>query len=367
MKKILIIEDEDFIRETIQDILDAEGFETNTAENGQIGVEKALGFLPDLIISDIMMPVLDGHGVIRELKKHEATSQIPFIFLTAKSELKDLREGMELGADDYLNKPFTADELINAINVRIQKSEQFQKITETRLDELRSNIIYALPHEMKTALGGIATTVEVLIDMDEAFSKEERFEMYGMIKDSALRLDALIKKNLLYANLEIINSDKAKANDLKLHTTTEVKGCIEEIVNEKSARYRRAEDWNIAIAEDAKIRISKENLLNVLDEIIDNAFRHSKPGNKVHITTSYNDKHSHLDIFVKDEGRGISEENLKKIGAFMQFERGRYEQQGLGLGLIISKKITEVYNGVFEIKSEEGKYTEVRVSFLLDT
>lgn len=366
MKKILIIEDEDFIRETIQDILDAEGFETDTAENGQVGVEKAKSFLPDLVISDIMMPLLDGHGVIRELKKNETTAQIPFIFLTAKSELKDLREGMELGADDYLNKPFTADELINAIQVRIDKADQNKKITESKLDELRSNIIYALPHEMKTALGGIATTVEVLMDMDDAFNKDERFEMYGMIKDSALRLDALIKKNLLYANLEIINSDKKKAEELKKHTTSEIKNCLTEVLNDKSARYRRAEDWNLICGEDVKIKISKENLLNILDEVIDNAFRHSKTGNKVTISVESNSEDTHLNILVRDEGRGISEENLRKIGAFMQFDRNRFEQQGLGLGLIITKKLTETHDGVFEINSEEGKYTEVKISFLLD-
>lgn len=366
MKKILIIEDEDFIRETIQDILDAEGYETDSAENGQIGVDKAKNFLPDLIISDIMMPILDGHGVIRELKKEETTAQIPFIFLTAKSELKDLREGMELGADDYLHKPFTADELINAIQVRIDKSEKTKKVAETKLDELRSNIIYSLPHEMKTALGGIATTVEVLIDMDEAFNKEERLEMYGMIKDSAMRLDALIKKNLLYANLEIINSDKTKAAEVKKHTTSEIKKSITEVLNDKSARYRRAEDWNLICGDDVKIKISKENLLNILDEVIDNAFRHSKSGNKVTISVEANSEGSHLYILVRDEGRGISVENLQKIGAFMQFERNRYEQQGLGLGLIITKKLTETHDGVFEIKSEEGKFTEVRLSFLLD-
>ena len=366
MKKILIIEDEDFIRETIQDILDAEGYETNAAENGRVGVEKAKGFLPDLIISDIMMPLLDGHGVIRELKQDETTSQIPFIFLTAKSELKDLREGMELGADDYLNKPFTADELINAIQVRIQKADKTKEIAESKLDELRSNIIYSLPHEMKTALGGIATTVEVLIDMDEAFSKDERFEMYGMIKDSALRLDALIKKNLLYANLEIINSDKSKAAELKKHTTSEIKKSLSEILNDKSARYRRAEDWNLVCNEDVKIKVSKDNLLNILDEVIDNAFRHSKTGNRITISVENNSEDTHLIIIVRDEGRGISVENLQKIGAFMQFDRNKFEQQGLGLGLIITKKLTEVHDGIFEIKSEEGKFTEVRISFLLD-
>ena len=365
MKKILIIEDEDFIRETIQDILDAEGFDTQVAENGQVGVEKASSFLPDLIISDIMMPLLDGHGVIRELKKNEVTAQIPFIFLSAKSELKDLREGMELGADDYLNKPFTADELLAAIQVRIEKSEQTQKIAENKLEELRSNIIYALPHEMKTALGGILTTVDVLIDMGDAFGKEELVEFYGMIKESAVRLDNLIKKNLLYANLEIIESDKKKLEELKKYTCENLKEILHSVIHDKGGRYKRNDDWNLNCEVDVKIKISKDNLINILDEVVDNSFRHSKNGNKVVITTGNHPENKHLTISIKDEGRGINDENLRKIGAFMQFDRDKHEQQGLGLGLVIAKKLTELHDGIFEIDSEEGKFTEVKLSFQL--
>jgi len=366
MKKILIIEDEDFIRETIQDILDAEGFDTQAAENGQIGVEKAKEFFPDLIISDIMMPLLDGHGVIRELKKDEQTAQIPFIFLSAKSELRDLREGMELGADDYLNKPFTADELLAAIQVRIQKSEQTKQIAENKLEELRSNIIYALPHEMKTALGGILTTVDVLIDMGDAFGKEELIEFYGMIKESAVRLDNLIKKNLLYANLEIIESDKKKLDELKTFTCENIKDVVHSVVNDKGGRYKRNEDWNLNCELDVKIRISKDNLINILDEVVDNSFRHSKTGNKIHISTANNPENNLMVISIKDEGRGITDENLRKIGAFMQFDREKFEQQGLGLGLVIAKKLTELHDGVFEIDSEEGKFTEVKLSFKIE-
>jgi two-component system sensor histidine kinase/response regulator len=141
---------------------------------------------------------------------------------------------------------------------------------------------------------------------------------------------------------------------------------LTEVLSDKSARYRRAEDWNLICGEDVKIKISKENLLNILDEVIDNAFRHSKAGNKVTISVENNNEGTHLNILVRDEGRGISEENLRKIGAFMQFDRNRFEQQGLGLGLIITKKLTETHDGVFEINSEEGKFTEVRISFLLD-
>ncbi|KEY18964.1 response regulator [Kaistella antarctica] len=121
MKKILVIEDNQDVRDNTADILELEGFEVTTAENGKIGVELATELLPDVIICDIMMPVLDGYEVLEELNNHPETSSIPFIFLTAKTERTDLRKGMNLGADDYLTKPFTDQELLEAIESRLKK------------------------------------------------------------------------------------------------------------------------------------------------------------------------------------------------------------------------------------------------------
>lgn len=127
MKKILIIEDNDEVRENTAEILELSNYKVVTAENGKTGVEKALHEKPDLIICDIMMPVLDGYGVFHLLSKHKETSSIPFIFLTAKSEKSDFRKGMEMGADDYITKPFDGIELLNAVEVRLKKNELLQQ------------------------------------------------------------------------------------------------------------------------------------------------------------------------------------------------------------------------------------------------
>ena len=127
MKRVLIIEDNDEVRENIVEILELSNYKVSTAENGKVGVEKALKEKPDLIICDIMMPVLDGYGVFYLLSKHKETAAIPFIFLTAKSEKTDFRKGMEMGADDYITKPFDGIELLNAIEVRLRKSELLQQ------------------------------------------------------------------------------------------------------------------------------------------------------------------------------------------------------------------------------------------------
>jgi len=124
MKNILVIEDNFEVREILEEVLDLSGYQVTTAENGSIGAKKALENPPDLILCDIMMPKLDGYGVLNILSKRPATAKIPFVFLTAKNEKEDFRRGMNLGADDYITKPFYKDELLQVIETRLKKSER---------------------------------------------------------------------------------------------------------------------------------------------------------------------------------------------------------------------------------------------------
>lgn len=142
-KKVLIIEDNDDIRESTAEVLDLAGYETFTAKHGKVGVEMALNHLPDVILCDIMMPELDGYGVLYLLNKNPKTANIPFIFITAKTERADMRKGMEMGADDYLTKPFDDIELFKAIESRFKKKQQSANFNaaagnaETVMDDLR--------------------------------------------------------------------------------------------------------------------------------------------------------------------------------------------------------------------------------------
>lgn len=122
MKSVLVIDDNTDIRENTAEILELAGYKTFTAENGKKGVEMAQREKPDLIVCDIMMPELDGYGVLHLLRKNEETERIPFVFLTAKTERSDFRKGMEMGADDYITKPFEDIELLNAIEIRLKKA-----------------------------------------------------------------------------------------------------------------------------------------------------------------------------------------------------------------------------------------------------
>ncbi|WP_284653236.1 response regulator [Flavobacterium terrisoli] len=153
MTKILIIEDNNDIRENVIEILRLCGYEVYEADNGKTGTELAIKYVPDLILCDIMMGDLDGYGVLHLLSKNDATKAIPFIFMTAKSERADIRKGMELGADDYLTKPFDDTELLNAIETRLKKKEIQQEYYSKSIEKL--NTIVAAKdglNELKLAL-----------------------------------------------------------------------------------------------------------------------------------------------------------------------------------------------------------------------
>ena len=156
-KKILLIEDNDAMRENTSEILMLANYTVLTARNGKEGVEMANKERPDIIICDIMMPVLDGYGVLHLLSKNDNTSSIPFIFLSAKAERVDLRKGMEMGADDYLTKPFDDIELLNAVESRLKKADIFKKEYTKSVEGLSTFITEAKSFD---ALKEISSTKE---------------------------------------------------------------------------------------------------------------------------------------------------------------------------------------------------------------
>ena len=152
MTTILIIEDETAIRELISELLILEGFDVAEAVNGREGIAIAQSVLPDLIICDVMMPEIDGHGVLQALQKNPQTVSIPFIFLTAKGTRQDVRYAMNLGADDYLIKPFANDELLEVIQIRLRKKEIINQQYIEKLEENKEKISHLLYHDLLTNL-----------------------------------------------------------------------------------------------------------------------------------------------------------------------------------------------------------------------
>ena len=178
MKKILVIEDNEDIRENLAEILELAGYKTSTAENGKKGIEMAEQFQPHLILCDVMMPVLDGYGTLSIMRKKIQTADIPFIFLTAKSEKTDFRYGMNLGADDYITKPFESNELLRVIELRLAKAEKIRQAAD------KGNDIH---HFINVAKG-----IEALKTLAE--QRENRF----FSKKNAIYTDGAVPRFLFY-------------------------------------------------------------------------------------------------------------------------------------------------------------------------
>lgn len=152
MKKILVIEDEELLRTNIVQILEFEDFVTIEANNGFLGIKLAQEHLPDLILCDVMMPEVDGYGVLAALSQNPTTASIPFIFTTAKASKADLRQGMNLGADDYLAKPITADELLSAISTRLKRQATFSQSCVAELKQAEEQLHHLIHYDSLTNL-----------------------------------------------------------------------------------------------------------------------------------------------------------------------------------------------------------------------
>lgn len=358
MKKILVIEDDISVRESIEQILDAENFEVLLAENGRQGVVLAIEKIPDLIICDVMMPELDGYGVITELRSNSSTNSIPFIFLTAKSEKNDIRTGMNLGADDYLNKPFTISELLSAIAIRLYKSEAHEQKSEKKLEELRYNISMALPHELNTPLVGIIGYAEIIRDYFDEMEKSEIIEMVDHIHKAAIRQKSLVERILLYTHIQLLAANRDEFRKIKEFKTVFSKDYFNSSATKKISSTDKSVAFQLDL-ENAGLDINPEYLQIIIEELIDNCIKFSEQSAIVNIK-GYSEEKKYILEFA-DNGRGISSEQIKKIGAFMQFDRKKFEQQGAGLGLILVSQITKLFDVELEIKSEIGKGTAVKI------
>lgn len=221
MTTVLIIEDDPAVRDNLEDILTLEGFQVITANDGHQGVEAALQHQPHLILCDVMMPKMDGHEVVKTLREQSATQNIPFIFLTAKADRLDQREGMDLGADDYLTKPFRPQEVTRAIAVRLERhaalmqpyqdeAERSKTLAEQlknndELSNIKENLLTKLSEDLREPLGNVNLALHML---GHAKTDHERERYINVLKQEYAREMRLLND---VANLqEMVTPDNLK-------------------------------------------------------------------------------------------------------------------------------------------------------------
>ncbi len=348
MYEILVVEDDKSVIETIVEVLQAHNYRVSTAEDGLAALERIKDSIPDLILSDIMMPQINGFELKELLHKNKSLNSIPFIFMSARSRVEDIRNGMNLGADDYITKPFKAKELINVIKLRLDRT----KALNERLDEIINNMDLYIPHEFRTPLNALLGYSELLMNNGDKLSVPELNEIYNSINKSTKRLHSIIEKMTL---LQSFNNGKGKYEVVVDYPNTKD---IEDFILSAVSEHNRNHDLKINL-EESEFNFNTNHLKFILKQIIDNACKFSGHGSTIEVNSKVEDGDYSLKI--TDYGKGLSEDQLSRLNAFVQFDKCSEQQIGNGLGLYISKKIIEYYGGKLSISSDLNKFTTVKL------
>ncbi|MDX2231592.1 MAG: response regulator [Leptolyngbyaceae cyanobacterium bins.349] len=352
--RILVIEDDVSIQEIIVEMLEDENYQVICADNGQQGLALAEAEAPELIICDVMMPIMQGYDVLCNLRSNSDTSIIPFIFLTAKADKLNLRIGMNLGADDYLTKPFTRSELIFAVKSRLERQASFSKHYTQQLEELRKSISSSLPHELLSPVTGLVGLSEYLASKHNTISSDELLEIAQLINKAAWRFERVVQNTLLYTQFALAEDplqllDLQESCDYSLLT-------VKDTAIKVATAANRIDDLELSLA-DIHVLISMRNLQKIVEELVDNACKFSQPGQPVQVCTQFCE--GYFMLRVQDQGCGIKSTKVNDIGAYKKLDQTF--PNGSGLGLTIVQQLVELYRGNFSIESIPGQGTQVQV------
>ena len=369
---ILVVDDEPDNFDVIETLLSEQNYQLHYAANGKSAIASLEAFQPDLILMDVMMPEMDGIEVCKWIKASELWQTVPIIMVTALSSKTDMANCLNAGADDFISKPINSIELRARVHSMLRIKQQYDNIQtlshiqantinilESTLNELRGTLASRMSHELNTPLNGIIGTIAMLKEDIESMDIAEIHEMLGWADESARRLESLTKKFLIYLELEVSPS---RQESFKVAHTKFSRDMIESSLKSYVKDLKRSDDLQFDLKE-AEIALSDRYLLTILHELVDNAVKFSTAGKMIKISSQVAE--NMFNLSVKDLGRGMTNEQINRIDAFVQFERKNYEQQGIGLGLRVVKKIVELAGGNFSITSIYQQETTVYISLPL--
>jgi signal transduction histidine kinase len=243
------------------------------------------------------------------------------------------------------------------VRTQLDKQATIAHKFESTLSTLRTNIAYALPHELKTPLIGIEGYGRLLMMDYDKIKPEQLLEYATWIVKSSERLQRVIENCLVYAQIELIAADPPQLEALRNHNITNPGDIITEEAQWSAENATRISDLKLDLSSSAPLQISDENFRKIIRELINNAFKFSNAGTPV--TVNATSANGIFTVRIRDAGHGMTAEYIQSIGAYMQFERIIYEQQGLGLGFVIAKRLVELHGGTMHVWSIPNQGTEV--------
>jgi two-component system, sensor histidine kinase and response regulator len=353
MKTILLVDDEPALLTSFGLALRTNGYRVIEADSGASGLEMARCHLPDLILSDIHMPGGDGSTFLRNIRRDPELKSKQVVLMTGNLSLVNSRKGMEEGADDFLIKPVSLQALLSCVQARFNRASVSWRVEDQVLAQLRTSMPSQLPHEFFTPLAGIIGLTEILRADSENLSSSEISEIHNSVYQSAMRLHRTLKNYVMILDLPIESSEAAPPP----LSSVEAEASICSGVSEALRRNERRDDVTVR-ANGSSILAKPAHLSRIVEELVDNACKFSRRQTPVNVELLANGR-----LVVTDRGRGLTAEEIGRIGAFQQFDRKKYEQQGLGLGLVLVQKLAALCKAEFSMTSQPGEGTQVQIAF----
>ena len=345
--KILIVDDAVDTVELLRKRFHSEGYDTAEANDGEEALQKVEQYHPDLIVLDVMMPKLDGYEVCRRLKADENTKYVPVLMLTAKGEIENKVKGLEIGADDYLPKPFDYKELSARVKSLLTIKEAREKLVEEEKSEALEKMMDEVAHEIRNPLASIGGFAKRVYDkLPEGDPNKKYMEM---IMDDVLKLEDMVKQLIELKTVAICYLESTDINDVII----EALELYEEELAEKGIVVKTELMDNPPL-----ISGDKEQMKVAISNLIKNSIEAMQESTKIlKIATSISD--GRMVIEVSDTGKGIPKDKLKSI--FHPFYTSKI--YGPGLGLTFTLKIIQQHRGTISVESEPGKGTMFTIRF----
>ena len=344
---ILIIDDEPALRLGLAAKIKRQGYEVFTACDGRDGLQKAKECLPDLILSDVMMPPPNGFELRRLMGQDPQLASIPFIFLTARTGVNDRVNGIRDGADDYITKPFDTEELLVRVEavlrrVRMEQArgrEEMRESARQDMEKLKQEILQNFHHEMRTPLTNIIMPLELVVN--KKFSNpEEQIQFIRMALSSVDRLESLVTDFILLTNIDYGNLNLIRQSiDTKNHLLLPIE--------KRLARYQdKGLEFTYAITGQEGITAPRREFMHAVVHLLDNAFKFAPAGRKVSLGVDITADGGAI-LTVENEGASIPLKLREKVfERFYQLSQGdNREYEGLGVGLFIAREVFRSLGG----------------------